>query len=189
MTDTHSSKRERDIRLGKIQPTASILKFKIPIKEEVPAPIAVPIAKKSPSPETYAERAARRAALEALKAEINSLHKRINQALMDEESTRAGRSQISGIVRKVGEFYKVPVRELLSPRRKAAIVKPRQVAMYLTKEMTTHSLPTIGRAIGGRDHTTVMHACTRVEEMLKDDPAFAEEVKTLTLLLQDEASQ
>jgi chromosomal replication initiator protein len=71
-----------------------------------------------------------------------------------------------------------------SARRSRAVARPRQVAMYLSKQLTSRSLPEIGRAFGGRDHTTVMHAVRKVEELVKLDTAFAEDVELLTRMLE-----
>jgi chromosomal replication initiator protein len=74
---------------------------------------------------------------------------------------------ISNIQKTVAEYFKIRVADLLSKRRSRSITRPRQIAMALAKELTTHSLPEIGDAFGGRDHTTVLHACRRVK-LLKD---------------------
>ena len=79
-------------------------------------------------------------------------------ALQDELVT------IENIQKTVAEYYKIRVGDLLSKRRSRSIARPRQVAMALAKELTTHSLPEIGDAFGGRDHTTVLHACKRDQE-------------------------
>jgi chromosomal replication initiator protein len=67
----------------------------------------------------------------------------------------------------------------LSKRRSRSVARPRQVAMALAKELTTHSLPEIGDAFGGRDHTTVMHACKRIRELRASEPRIAEEFSAL----------
>jgi len=72
---------------------------------------------------------------------------------------------IGNIQKTVAEYYKIRVADLLSKRRSRSITRPRQVAMALSKELTNHSLPEIGDAFGGRDHTTVLHACKRVKEL------------------------
>ena len=69
--------------------------------------------------------------------------------------------------------------DLLSHRRTANVVLPRQIAMYLARAMTRSSLPQIGRRFGGRDHTTVLHACRKIEAMVEDDPGFAARVAAL----------
>ena len=77
--------------------------------------------------------------------------------------------------------------ELLSNRRTRTIVKPRQVAMYLSKVMTPRSLPEIGRRFGGRDHTTVLHAVRKIEGMTANDNTLAQEVELLKRLINDQA--
>jgi chromosomal replication initiator protein len=73
---------------------------------------------------------------------------------------------------------------MTSSRRSRIVARPRQVAMYLSKQLTAHSLPEIGRKFGGRDHTTVMHACRRIEELLASDRALGEDVELLRRMLQ-----
>ena len=72
---------------------------------------------------------------------------------------------IENIQRTVAEYYKIKISDLHSKRRSRSIARPRQVAMALAKELTQHSLPEIGEAFGGRDHTTVLHACRKVKEL------------------------
>jgi chromosomal replication initiator protein len=75
--------------------------------------------------------------------------------------------------------------DLLSSRRTANVVRPRQVAMYLAKVLTLRSLPEIGRRFGGRDHTTVLHAVRKIENLAGNDSALAEEIESLKRQLQD----
>ena len=86
---------------------------------------------------------------------------------------------IENIQKTVAEYYKIRVADLLSKRRSRSIARPRQVAMALSKELTNHSLPEIGDAYGGRDHTTVMHACKRIKELRESDRRMAEDVSNL----------
>lgn len=86
---------------------------------------------------------------------------------------------IDNIQRVVSEYYKVKMSELLSKRRSRSIARPRQVAMALAKELTNHSLPEIGEAFGGRDHTTVLHACRKVKELQESCRDISEDVKHL----------
>jgi len=86
---------------------------------------------------------------------------------------------IDNIQRVVSEYYKVKMSELLSKRRSRSIARPRQVAMALAKELTNHSLPEIGEAFGGRDHTTVLHACRKVKELQETNRDIGEDVKHL----------
>jgi chromosomal replication initiator protein len=88
------------------------------------------------------------------------------------------------IQKRVAEHFKIRVSDMSSARRSRVVARPRQVAMYLSKQLTSRSLPEIGRAFGGRDHTTVMHAVRKVEELVKLDTAFAEDVELLTRMLE-----
>jgi chromosomal replication initiator protein len=90
---------------------------------------------------------------------------------------------IENIQKTVCEYYKLRMAELLSKRRPRSIARPRQMAMALCKELTQHSLPEIGDAFGGRDHTTVLHACRKIEELCEIDGRLREDkVKLLRLL-------
>jgi chromosomal replication initiator protein len=86
---------------------------------------------------------------------------------------------IENIQKMVAEYYKIRVADLLSRRRTRSITRPRQLAMALAKELTNHSLPEIGDAFGGRDHTTVLHACRKVEELRELDARFNEDYANL----------
>ncbi len=86
---------------------------------------------------------------------------------------------ISNIQKVVAEYFKIRVADLLSPRRSRSITRPRQIAMALAKELTTHSLPEIGDAFGGRDHTTVLHATRKVVELRDSDIRINEDYNNL----------
>ncbi len=86
---------------------------------------------------------------------------------------------ISNIQQVVVEYYKIRIAELLSARRTRTIARPRQVAMALAKELTTHSLPEIGAAFGGRDHTTVLHACRKIAELRGSDARMNQDYNNL----------
>jgi len=86
---------------------------------------------------------------------------------------------IDNIQKTVAEYYKIRVADLHSKRRNRSITRPRQVAMALAKELTTHSLPEIGDAFGGRDHTTVLHACRKVKELKESDARIHEDYANL----------
>ncbi len=90
---------------------------------------------------------------------------------------------IENIQKAVAEYYKLRVADLLSRRRPRTIARPRQVAMALCKELTEHSLPEIGDAFGGRDHTTVLHACRKIEELCETDGRIREDRAKLVRLL------
>jgi chromosomal replication initiator protein len=95
------------------------------------------------------------------------------------------RVKIEDIQRVVARQYNVSRADLLSSRRTANVVRPRQVAMYLAKTLTLRSLPEIGRRFGGRDHTTVLHAVRKIEGLVGNDTALAEEIEVLKRQLQD----
>ncbi|MGX9966334.1 chromosomal replication initiator protein DnaA [Roseomonas sp. F4] len=94
------------------------------------------------------------------------------------------RVTIEEIQKRVAEHYNIRLTDMSSPRRARAVARPRQVAMYLAKQLTSRSLPEIGRRFGGRDHTTVMHAVSRVAELMQADSAFAEDVELLRRMLE-----
>jgi len=86
---------------------------------------------------------------------------------------------IDNIQKTVAGYYKIRVADLLSARRTRSITRPRQIAMALAKELTSHSLPEIGEAFGGRDHTTVLHACRKINELKESDGRIAEDYSNL----------
>ena len=94
------------------------------------------------------------------------------------------RITIDDIQRKVADYYNIRLSDLLSARRSRTIARPRQVAMYLSKLLTTRSLPEIGRKFGGRDHTTVIHAVKKIETLKSSDAAIQEEVDILSRALE-----
>ncbi len=91
---------------------------------------------------------------------------------------------IDEIIRKVADHYNLRMTDILSPRRARSVARPRQVAMFLAKTLTTKSLPEIGRRFGGRDHTTVIHAVRRIEELRTHDNQIAEDVELLRRMLE-----
>ncbi|MDE1900078.1 MAG: chromosomal replication initiator protein DnaA [Alphaproteobacteria bacterium] len=95
------------------------------------------------------------------------------------------RITIDEIQKKVAEHYNVRVADMHSARRARAVARPRQIAMYLAKQLTPRSLPEIGRKFGGRDHTTVIHAVRKIEELAAYDASFREDVELLRRLLQN----
>jgi chromosomal replication initiator protein len=86
---------------------------------------------------------------------------------------------IENIQKTVAEYYKVKIADLLSKRRNRSVARPRQMAMALAKELTNHSLPEIGDAFGGRDHTTVLHACRVIAEFKQSNPDIEEDYTNL----------
>ena len=100
-------------------------------------------------------------------------------ALRDLLRANDRRPSIDQIQRQVAAHYRIKLSEMFSASRARALARPRQVAMYLCKQLTTSSLPTIGRQFGGRDHTTVMHAVNRIEELKARDESLAEDIELL----------
>ena len=103
----------------------------------------------------------------------------IKESLKDLLSMQDRLVSIDNIQRTVAEYYKIKVADLHSKRRNRSVARPRQVAMSLAKELTSHSLPEIGDAFGGRDHTTVLHACRKIDELKESSTDIAEDLKNL----------
>jgi chromosomal replication initiator protein len=101
------------------------------------------------------------------------------EALKDLLNLQARLVTVENIQKTVADYFKLRVSDLLSERRSRSVARPRQVAMALAKELTAHSLPEIGQAFGGRDHTTVLHACKRVKELIEGDPRMREDYSNL----------
>ena len=95
------------------------------------------------------------------------------------------RVTIEEIQKRVAEHYNIRLSEMYSARRARAVARPRQVAMYLAKQLTARSLPEIGRKFGGRDHTTVMHAVRKVDELRSTDRGFSEDIDLLRRMLEN----
>jgi chromosomal replication initiator protein len=105
------------------------------------------------------------------------------EALKDLLAAQERLVTIENIQKTVAEYYKIRVADLLSKRRSRSIARPRQVAMALARELTNHSLPEIGDAFGGRDHTTVMHACDRVKDLREIERRASEDYLNLLRIL------
>jgi len=101
------------------------------------------------------------------------------EALKDLLSLQAKLVTVDNIQKTVADYYKVRMADLLSKRRSRSVARPRQVAMALAKELTSHSLPEIGDAFGGRDHTTVLHACKRIKELRDTEQRIKEDYSNL----------
>ena len=91
---------------------------------------------------------------------------------------------VEEIQRRVSEHYNIRLSDMIGPKRLRSIARPRQIAMYLAKQMTTRSLPEIGRRFGGRDHTTIMHGIRKIEELKATDGQLAEDLELLRRLLE-----
>ena len=103
----------------------------------------------------------------------------IRESLRDLFAVQDKQVGIDNIQRTVAEYYSIKVPDLLSKRRSRSVARPRQVAMALAKELTNHSYPEIGDAFGGRDHTTVLHACRKVKELQEENAEIREDYKSL----------
>ena len=107
----------------------------------------------------------------------------VKEALQDLMVFQEKKVTINNIQKVVADYYSIRVSELHSKRRNRQVARPRQIAMALAKELTAMSLPDIGDAFGGRDHTTVLHACRKVDELVKADPNLKQDYDNLAKLL------
>lgn len=107
----------------------------------------------------------------------------IRESLKDLLALQDKMITLDNIQRTVAEYYKIKTSDMVTKRRSRSVARPRQVAMALAKEMTNHSLPEIGEAFGGRDHTTVLHACRKIKELQATSSEMVDDIKLLTRLL------
>lgn len=107
----------------------------------------------------------------------------IRESLKDLLALQDKQVSLENIQKTVAEYYKIKVSDMMSKRRSRSVARPRQVAMALAKELTNHSLPEIGESFGGRDHTTVLHACRKIKELEETDADIREDKKNLLRLL------
>ena len=108
----------------------------------------------------------------------------VQYALKDIVAMRVQAVNMDNIRKVVAEYYDVTVKDIMGRKRTRSIARPRQVAMALARELTGDSYPDIGQSFGGRDHTTVMHACDKVAQLRAADPSFDKDYKALALMLQ-----
>jgi chromosomal replication initiator protein len=123
-------------------------------------------------------------ALKRLIANANLTNSRITieytkSVLRDLLTAHARQISIENIQKTVAEYYKIKTNDLLSQKRTRTIARPRQIAMALAKELTEHSLPEIGQSFGGRDHTTVLHACKKINELKQEDSELSNDYQNL----------
>ena len=107
----------------------------------------------------------------------------VKDALRDLLAAQDKQVRIENIQKTVAEYYKIKVSDLLSKRRNRAIARPRQLAMALAKELTNRSLPEIGEAFGGKDHTTVLHACRKIKALKEELQDINEDYTNLLRIL------
>jgi chromosomal replication initiator protein len=105
------------------------------------------------------------------------------RVLRDQFSVNNNSVTIENIQKTVADYYKIKVADMFSKRRPRNIALPRQIAMYLAKELTQHSLPEIGANFGGRDHTTVMHAVRKIAQERKTDADLNHELHVLKQII------
>ncbi len=103
----------------------------------------------------------------------------IKESLKDLLALQDKQVSLENIQKTVAEYYKIKISDMMSKRRSRSVARPRQVAMALAKELTNHSLPEIGESFGGRDHTTVLHACRKIKELEESDADIREDRKNL----------
>ena len=103
----------------------------------------------------------------------------VRETLRDLIAVHDRQISLDNIQRMVADYFKIKISDLLSKRRNRSVARPRQVAMALCKELTDHSLPEIGEAFGGRDHTTVLHACRKIKELCDTDLAIRDDYSNL----------
>ena len=107
----------------------------------------------------------------------------VRESLRDLLAIQDRQIGLDNIKKRVADYYKIRLADLMSKTRTRSIARPRQLAMALAKELTNHSLPEIGSAFGGRDHTTVLHACRKIEELKESYPGIREDYNNLLRLL------
>jgi chromosomal replication initiator protein len=127
-------------------------------------------------------------ALNTLAARANFLGRAITlefaqETLRDLLTVHAQSITVPNIQKTVADFYQLRLQDLLSKRRSRSLARPRQVAMALSKELTEHSLPEIGEAFGGRDHTTVLHACRTIRDLTETDGKLRQDYEKLVRIL------
>lgn len=170
-----------DIRPSTLELRLNIVKSKAEtLGLGLPEDVAIFLANKITSNIRELEGALNRLAVQADMSGQTTTLETAQDVLSDVLRSYERRITIDEIQRKVAEHYTLRLQDMHSSRRSRNVARPRQVAMYLCKKLTPRSLPEIGRKFGGRDHTTVMHAVRKIDELIGDDVAFADEVKQLT---------
>ncbi len=176
VADIHPTSYE--LRLGILQSKAETLKAEIPIK------VLEFLAHKITSNVRELEGALNRIVAHATLVGHAITLETTQDVLQDLLRANDRRVTIDAIQKTAADHFNIRLADMHSARRARAVARPRQVAMYLAKQLTARSLPEIGRKFGGRDHTTVMHAVRKVEELKSNDRAFAEDVELLRRMLE-----
>lgn len=174
----HMEHQARRMRLGAAPATHVVRR---PAKRVSEAPAAPHVA--APASSTVVARASERAAQRARITGRADAHIIAYLHAMDLQTEYVCRPTISEIISVVCAAYEVSRTDLLSQRRTAAVVKPRQIAMYLAKTLTLHTFPEIGRRFSGRDHTTALHAARKIAALRQADPALDREISGLIEIL------
>jgi chromosomal replication initiator protein len=162
-----------DLRLGILQSKRTLLGA--PVPDEVLEFLAAKVTSNIRELEGALNRIVAHAEVTRLPITLESTQDVLSDLLRSSDR----RITIDEIQRKVADHYNLKLTDMASPRRAREVARPRQVAMYLSKQLTPRSLPEIGRKFGGRDHTTVMHAVKKIEELVREDHDFAKEVDLL----------
>ncbi|MDD1612928.1 MAG: chromosomal replication initiator protein DnaA, partial [Methylococcaceae bacterium] len=159
---------------------AAILMKKADIAHvDLPQEVAFFIAKRIPSNVRDLEGALRRVIANAQFTGQKITVEFTKEALHDLISLQDKLVNIDNIQKTVADYYKIRIADLSSKNRRQSVTRPRQIAMSLARELTSHSLPEIGDAFGGRDHTTVINACKRITELKESDVKVAEDYANL----------
>jgi chromosomal replication initiator protein len=176
VADIHATTYE--LRLGILQSKVEQLDF------EVPRKIMEFLAHKITSNVRELEGALNRVVAHAQLVGREVTLENTQEVLHDLLRAHDRRVTVEEIQKRVAEHFNVRVSDMHSARRARSVARPRQVAMYLSKQLTARSLPEIGRKFGGRDHTTVMHAVRKIDELREHDSNFAEDVDLLRRMLE-----
>ena len=167
-----------ELRLGILQAKAELLKV------EIPGKVLEFLAHKITSNVRELEGALNRIVAHATLVGRAVTLETTQEVLHDLLRANDRRVTIEEIQKRVAEHFNIKISDMHSARRARAVARPRQVAMYLAKQLTSRSLPEIGRKFGGRDHTTVMHAVRKIEELRAVDSSFSEDVELLRRMLE-----
>ncbi|MFT5503275.1 MAG: chromosomal replication initiator protein [Gammaproteobacteria bacterium] len=173
-----------DIKPADLETRVAILRSKAELADiEVPEDVAFFIAERFKSNIRELEGALKRVIAHSRFTSQSITQELARLALKELLAVQDKQVTIDNIQKLVAEYFKIRVADLLSSRRNRSITRPRQIAMALAKELTRHSLPEIGNAFGGRDHTTVLHACRKVVELRNEDQRIEEDYENLHRML------